>query len=165
LLEAIRLADSSLPKNYKLVLTGPPIPLHHPAFELLNDPLVRRRVMHLGYRTPMEVVALYCAADALVFPSLFEGFGIPLIEAMQLGCPIVCGRHTSLTEIAGEAAHYTDVASPDALAEAIITITRDAALRARLRQAGTENLRRFDRRALAEKTRSIYVAVHEQHFA
>ena len=97
--------------------------------------------------------------------TLMMVFGLPLIEAMQQGCPIVCGKHSSLPEIAGEAALYTDVASSDELASSILAITRDEALRNRLKQSGTENLRRFDRRALAEKTRAIYASVHDQHFA
>jgi len=165
LLEAIRLIDRSLPADYRLVLTGQPFPPDHPATTLMADPVVQRRVLHLGYRSAREISALYRSAEALVFPSLFEGFGLPLIEAMQQGCPIISGQHTCLPEIAGDAALFTTVASPDALGSAILAITGDAALRTRLRQAGALNLRRFDRRALAEKTRAIYASVHEEHFA
>jgi glycosyltransferase involved in cell wall biosynthesis len=165
LLQAIGLAGDSLPKELKLVLTGQPFPLDHPATSLMLDPRVRNRVVHLGYRSPQEIAALYRTADALIFPSLFEGFGIPLVEAMQQGCPIVCGQHTCLPEIVGDAALFTDVSSPIALADSILSITRDDNLRAILRQKGLLNLRRFDRRNLAEKTRAIYSSVHEQHFA
>jgi glycosyltransferase involved in cell wall biosynthesis len=165
LLEAMSLVSDSLPKEYKLVLTGQPFPPDHPAAALMLDPRIRDRVVHLGYRSPREVAALYRGAEALVFPSLFEGFGIPLVEAMQQGCPIVCGRHTCLPEIVGDAALFTAVSSADALAEAMLSITRDISLRDRLKQNGAINLRRFDRRSLAEKTRAIYASVHEQHFS
>jgi len=165
LLKAMQIADQSLPADYKLVLTGQPFPADHPAAALLLEPAIRRRVVHLGYRSPLEIAALFGSAEALIFPSLFEGFGMPLIEAMQQSCPIVCGRHTSLPEVCGEAALYADVAQPEALAEAILTITRDAALRARLRKCGHENLRRFNRRRLADQTRAVYQSVHDQHFS
>ncbi len=165
LLEALQLADESLPANFKLVLTGQPFPADHLAAALLLDPRLSRRVIHLGYRTPQEIAALYRSAEALVFPSLFEGFGMPLIEAMQQGCPIVCGQHTCLPEIVGEAALFTDVAAPSILAESILKITRDPALREKLRHLGRENLQRFDRRSLAEKHRVIYQAVHDRHFS
>ncbi len=165
LIEAMKRADRSLPPDYKLVLTGQPFGSDHPAAALLADPAVSKRVIHLGYRSPLEIVALYHSAEALLFPSRFEGFGMPLLEAMQQKCPVVCGQHTSLPEIAGDAALFVDIASPEALAEAIVRIVRDGTLRTELRQKGVENLRRFDRRALAEKTRAIYAAVHDRHFA
>ena len=165
LIEAIQLASQSLPENYKLVLTGQPFPPDHPAAKLLLDPQIRQRVIHLGYRSALEVAALYRTAEALIFPSLFEGFGMPLIEAMQQGCPIVCGQNTSLPEIVGDAALFTDVTTPQSLAAAILTITRDVGLRSHLQKCGKDNLRRFDRRNLAEKTRAVYASVHEEHFA
>jgi glycosyltransferase involved in cell wall biosynthesis len=165
LLEAILLVDRMLPRNHKLVLTSQPFGADHPAAALLFHPRIRERVVHLGYRSPIEIAALYRTAEALVFPSLFEGFGLPLVEAMQQGCPIICGHHSSLPEIAGEAALYTDVESPEAIASSIMSIIRNTALRNRLKQRGVENLRRFDRRALAEKTRSVYAMVHARHFS
>lgn len=165
LLEALRLAAADRPPAMQLILTGQPFPPDHPAATLLHDPALRGRVRHLGYRPAADIAALYHSATALVFPSLFEGFGMPLLEAMRHGCPVVCGTHTALPEIAGDAALFTDVTQPEALAEAITTIVRDAGLRQRLRQAGTDNLRRFDRRALVAQTVSIYHTVHQRHFS
>ncbi|HEY4248068.1 MAG TPA: glycosyltransferase [Lacunisphaera sp.] len=165
LLEAISLLDHSLPKDYKLVLTGQPFPADHPAAALMLSPAIRDRVIHLGYRSPAQVAALYRTAQAMIFPSLFEGFGLPLVEAMQQGCPIVCGQHTCLPEIVGSAGLFTDVSSPDALARAILSITQNDKLRVQLQQNGTTNMLRFDRRQLAEKTRAIYEVVHQAHFS
>ena len=80
------------------------------------------RVRFLGYCPTSDMPALYEGAAALVFPSLFEGFGIPLLEAMWCDCPIVCSNTTSLPEIAGDAAHamsrvLTDTATRQALIE------------------------------------------------
>ena len=164
LLEAMRMAGASLPEGYTLVLTGAPLTPDHPAAALLHDSQLHQRVISLGQRSPLEIAALYRGAEALVFPSLFEGSARPLLEAMQQSCPIVCGQHTSLPEFAGEGALFADVASPPALAEAILLITRDESLRTQLRLRGTANLRRYHRRSLAEKTRAIYASVHAQHF-
>jgi glycosyltransferase involved in cell wall biosynthesis len=165
LLKAWQQVLSEVPAELKLVMSGQPFPPGHPALALLAEPDLQRRVVHVGYRSPSEVAALYYSAEAMVFPSLFEGFGLPLLEAMQQRCPVVCGQHTSVPEVAGEAALYTDVSQPSALAEAIIRIIRDCGLRASLREAGTKNLLRFDRRQLAARTRAIYAQVHAQHFS
>ena len=164
LLEAMRIAGASLPDDYKLVLTGSPLPANHPAAALLLDPQLHHRVIFLGKCSLLEIAALYRGAAALIFPSLFEGSALPLIAAMQQNCPIVCGHHSCLPEAVGESALFADVASPQALSEAILLITRDASLCAKLRLSGTANLRRYNRRALAEKTRAIYASVHESHF-
>jgi glycosyltransferase involved in cell wall biosynthesis len=165
LLRAMRDALRELPAETHLVLTGQPFPIGHPARELLEAPELCGRVVHLGYRTSAEVAALYASAEALVFASRFEGFGMPVIEAMSHSCPVICGTHTSLPEIAGDAAHFVDVESPGALAEAMIAIGRDPGLRDRLRQKGRANVTRFDRRKLAGQTRAIYAMVHERHFS
>lgn len=165
LLQAWQEVRSGLPTDHKLVLTGQPLSADHPATGLLSQLEKSGSVVHLGYRSPGEIHALYQAADAMIFPSLFEGFGLPLVEAMQQSCPIVCGEHTALPEIAGDAAHYADVSNPGAMAKAIREVVGNESLRARLRNAAAVNLRRFDRRHLAEKTRGIYAAVHARHFS
>lgn len=165
LIQAFQAALPALPAECRLVLTGQPFPEGHPALALLREPALRGRVLHLGYRSREEIAALYRHATALVFASRFEGFGIPVLEAMQRDCPVVCGEHTSLPEIAGSAVRYADIASTEKLAAAMVEIVRDEALRARLRLAGRANLARFDRRQLAEKHRAIYAAVHARHFS
>lgn len=164
LFEALRSIEAELPSDYRVVLTGQPFPTGHPAAALLADPVIGRRVLHLGYRAPHEVSALYRGAEAMIFPSQFEGFGLPLLEAMQQDCPVVCGNHTCLPEIAGDAALVMDVHSAPAIGEAMLRICRDRMLRDTLRQSGRANLRRFDRKSLAEKTRDIYVRVHAGYY-
>ncbi len=83
-----------------------------------------------------ELVALYNGAEALLYPSVYEGFGMPVLEAMACGCPVITSDRSSLPEVAGGAALLVDPTSPDALADAIVTIARDAALRGQLVQRG-----------------------------
>lgn len=165
LLQAIQLLHDRLPKDIRLVLTGQPFPAGHPAAALMGDPVVQSRVVHLGYCPTEDIASLYAGAEALIFPSLFEGFGMPVIEAMQQNCPVICGSHTSMPEIAGDAALFVDVQSPQALAEGLLRLAGDASLAGTLKAKGTKNLRRFNRRELAERTRMIYAAVHQQHFS
>ncbi|MBP8257785.1 MAG: glycosyltransferase family 4 protein, partial [Opitutaceae bacterium] len=85
----------------------------------MNHSRFADRMAHLGRLTRPQISWLYRNARALVFPSLFEGFGIPLIEAMHAGCPIACARNTSQPEVAGEAALYFDAENESSIAAAI----------------------------------------------
>lgn len=109
---------------------------------------------------PLEVLGtLYRHALALVFPSLYEGFGIPVLEAMTLGVPVLCGRVTSLPEVAGDAALYFDPRKPAEIAAAIERVAFDESLRADLIARGSAQAARFGGpQALAE----AYVRVLER---
>ena len=165
LINAFAVARGSLPRGCMLVLTGRPPEAGHPASAQLAEMTKQGYVRHLGFRTPLEIAALYQTAEALVFPSLFEGFGMPLIEAMMAGCPIVCSDNSSLPEIAGEAALLFDATSEAAIGDALTRITSDAALRRRLIKAGKGQAARLDRKATAQRTIEIYRQVHEAHFS
>jgi alpha-1,3-rhamnosyl/mannosyltransferase len=89
---------------------------------------------------PLEdLVALYCGAEAFLYPSVYEGFGMPVLEAMACGCPVITSDRSSLPEVAGGAALLVDPASPDAIVAAITTITTDATLRGQLVQLGGQH--------------------------
>lgn len=107
------------------------------------------QVRFLGYSPIEDMPALYRGAAALFYPSLFEGFGIPVVEAMWCGCPVVCSDRTSLPEVAGEAALLVDPTSPDAMAAALARVLRDEALRATLVERGLRRAKDFSWRAFA----------------
>jgi alpha-1,3-rhamnosyl/mannosyltransferase len=86
---------------------------------------------------PLEdLVALYCGAEAFLYPSVYEGFGMPVLEAMACGCPVITSDRSSLPEVAGGAALLVDPASADAIRGAITEIARNATLRGQLVQLG-----------------------------
>jgi len=118
--------------------------------ELESSP-VRDRVTHLDYVDRTRLPALYSHADALLFPSWIEGFGLPIVEAMACGTPVVTSGSSSMPEVAGPAAVYVDPASPHGIASAVSSLLDDAHHRQRLIALGRERVRRFswDRAAAA----------------
>lgn len=101
------------------------------------------QVHHLGYVSDGELVALYQRAGVLVFPSHYEGFGLPPLEAMWHGCPVVAARSAALPEVCGQAAQYCDPADPATLAQAIQAVLQDDTLRQRMRSEGAAHARQF----------------------
>jgi glycosyltransferase involved in cell wall biosynthesis len=120
------------------------------------------QVFFLGYCPREEMPALYRGAASLVFPSLFEGFGMPVLEAMASGCPVVCSNTTSLPEIAGDAALMVDPNDHDRLAEAISRITRDRELRASLIQRGFAQSSLFSWRRNALETIAVLYRANQR---
>jgi glycosyltransferase involved in cell wall biosynthesis len=109
-----------------------------------------------------DLPALMAAADVFVYPSLFEGFGIPVLEAMACGTPVITSDRTSLPEVAGDAASIVSPDNVEQLAQAIESLINDRDLRTRLAQAGKARARLFSWARTARSTLDVYEAVHEQ---
>jgi glycosyltransferase involved in cell wall biosynthesis len=100
--------------------------------------------------------AIYAAADLLALPSTMEGFGLPLIEAMACGTPVICSDAASLPEVAGDAALYFDPKSEDQLISQIELVLRSDSLRASLRQKGLARAKHFTWQEFAGRHLEIY---------
>jgi glycosyltransferase involved in cell wall biosynthesis len=133
------------------------------------DPPLRPLLIIPGYSTRVEddlrlpawvstpdLEGLYALADAVVFPSLYEGFGLPVLEAMARGVPVACSRASSLPEVAGNAALLFDPEDVDAIRAATERLLGDGELRERLRIAGRERAARFTWEATAAGTVASY---------
>ena len=105
-----------------------------------------------GWIPREELLQLYGRAQAFVYPSTFEGFGMPVLEAMAAGIPVACSDISPLREVAGDAALFFDPLSEDAIAGALDRITTDAGLRAKLAKAGPERARGFTWERAARET-------------
>jgi glycosyltransferase involved in cell wall biosynthesis len=114
------------------------------------------RVRHLGYLDLDAMPALYRSARALVFPSLYEGFGGPPLEAMACGCPVASSTRASLAEVVGDAAVELEPESVESIADALERVVTDDEVRSRLRSAGLERARAFSWGASAERHTAIY---------
>jgi glycosyltransferase involved in cell wall biosynthesis len=109
-------------------------------------------VVHLGYVGAGELAALYAGAELVVFPSFYEGFGLPAVEALRAGAPLVASDLPVLREVAGDAALYAPPGRPDLWAERIAALLTDAGLRQELKYKGGERAARFDWSRAADAT-------------
>jgi glycosyltransferase involved in cell wall biosynthesis len=117
-----------------------------------------RRIHFTGYLSDADMAAALKGASLLAFPSLYEGFGLPVIEAQQAGIPVTCSAVAALPEVAGAGAHYFDPLSVESIAAALRKCLLDADLRETLVREGYENARRFSWEKTARETLAIYEA-------
>jgi glycosyltransferase involved in cell wall biosynthesis len=139
-----------------LVVAGYPRNSHHR--EELRQTAERdgSAVHFLGVVPEPDLPALLGAATLLAFVSLAEGFGLPLLEAMACGTPVVASRIASLTEVGGDAALYVDPHDPGAIAAAIQSLAQDGTLHGRFQRAGLERARQFSWAAAARALRAVF---------
>jgi glycosyltransferase involved in cell wall biosynthesis len=124
--------------------------------EELDDP---RAVLLPGYVPDEELPAVLSGARALVLASLYEGFGLPILEAMACGTPVVCSNVSSMPELGGDAARYFDPQDTGQMADVIAEVLRDGDLRAEMRQRGLEQAARFSWQRAARETLEVYKRV------
>jgi glycosyltransferase involved in cell wall biosynthesis len=155
-LNALR-ALTLLPERYKLVLAGGGKGYGNEAvYCFIREAGLERRVHLLGYVPPARLVGLYDMATVFVFPSLEEGFGIPVLEAMAHGLPVVTSSSSSLPEVGGEAALYVDPTDPADIARKVAVAAEDNRVRQRMIQQGLARVREFTWRRAAEETCRVY---------
>ena len=120
------------------------------------------RIILKGFVDDTTRDRLYAAAAVFIYPSLFEGFGLPPLEAMALGTPVVASHAASIPEVVGRAALLTDASRPECLAHAVIRVLKDKALRQRLITRGRQHITRFQWQTSACRHRQIMAAAIEQ---
>ena len=127
-----------------------------PVYELLNRLKLGKRIRILDHVDNPELPALYNAADLFVYPSLYEGFGLPVLEAMACGCPVITSNVSSLPEVTGDAGLLIDPYSIDEIKCAILSMLQNEDLRKSYRKKGIDRARSFSWKTCAEKTIQVY---------
>lgn len=152
---------SGLYRDLDLVLAGPPgwhMSQFNEAFNFLS---CRDSVRILDYVQDRDLAALYSGARLFVFASLKEGFGLPILEAMSVGCPVLTSNCSSMPEVAGDAALYVDPFDIDSISNGLLKIANDSELRSRLSRSGKERVAEFTWEKTAEKMIQIYRRAYE----
>ena len=149
-------------ENRQLVLAGSqdvPLKGAHDVFDTIAQLELSDSVVLLGHIPDQHVPGLYASALALVMPSLYEGFGLPILEAMASGTPVISSNTSSLPEVAGDAALFFPPDDAQALASAIETLLGNGSLAEQLRDKGLKQASRFSWERAAEETIAVYRAV------
>ena len=142
--------------DYMLVIAGAWLPQHPEPRQRAQALSIDNRMRWLGPLSGEDLPALYTAADAFVFPSLYEGFGLPVIEAMACGTPVACANTSSLPEVAGDAAVLFDPTQTESIADALRRLLGEDGLRADLRGRGLVQAARFSWVRTAQETLTAY---------
>ena len=126
----------------------------------LRDTLgLGEQIVYLGFVSDDELIALYNCALAMIYPSLYEGFGLPLLEAMACGCPVVASNATSLPEVVGDAGLLCNPDDHTDMADAIEQVISSDSLRATMAEKGLVRVKKFSWQRAAQETLAVYEKV------
>jgi len=162
LIRAFAILKRRAPFPVQLLIAGPPDPRYPEAPRLVSELALGPSVLWAGYLDDAALLKAYQESDLLVLPSRYEGFGLPVVEAMACGTPVVCGPATALREVAGDAALYGDPTDPEAFAHLLLQPLLDAALAARLSEAGRRRASLFHWDRTAAATLEVYTSTCPQ---
>ncbi len=143
-------------RGCKLVMVGSAAWGFDDVKELMQEMIAAEILIHPGYLPTNELPALFSHAQALMLPSLIEGFGLPVLEAMACGCPVITSDIPCIREIAGDAAIKVDPLSIEEICQAITAIANDESLRASLGQLGLAQNKLFSWERCARETLAVY---------
>jgi len=154
-----KILEERADEDHRLVLAGPCGWKSEALFSYVREHNLERRVIYLGFVPDEHLPALYRGATALVYPSFYEGFGYPVLEALACGTPAIASNSSSLPEAAGPGALLVDPHFPDQLVNAIKRMISDSCLRQEISRKGREWSRNFNWEKTAAETLSVYKKV------
>lgn len=156
MIKAFALVSHQIPQD--LILVGEKFKYGSMLQKVADYELKNRqdRLRHLGFVARQELLTLYKNADAFIIPSLYEGFGIPVLEAMQSGCPVISSRLSSLPEVGGNAAEYFDALNIENMAQSILHVSSDKEYRLKLQERGYAQSKNFSWQKMALETLEVY---------
>jgi len=156
LIQAFHLVRQRGLDHLKLVLIGDEMSKYTALRRAVHQHQLHKYVRFLGYLPEETLAVMYRLAGVFVFPSLYEGFGLPPLEAMASGTPVVTSNVSSLPEVAGDAALLVDPYQPESIADGIYQVLSDEPLRRMLRKKGLERARQFSWEQSVGRVRAIY---------
>lgn len=161
-----RLIEAAVLANVPLVMVGKALssentidttnPWNKDLMTTISFAKEHRNIHRIGFVSMEELISLYNMASVFVMPSLYEGFGLPILEAMACGVPVITSKEGSLHEVAGNAAYYIDAYNSQTIADAIHTLWWDTKLQKELSSRGLEQAKSFSWKKTAEATLSAY---------
>lgn len=154
LIEAFEIALGNT--HFRLVLAGSRGWMHEELFDEVRRRHLETRVLFPGFVSDADLPSLYSAAEVMAYPSLYEGFGLPVVEAMACGTPVLASTAPCLPEIAGQAALLVDPYDVHAIADGLTRLTRDEQLRARLVEKGLARAQEYSWQESARKLLTLY---------
>ena len=156
LIQAFANARAALPDNTRLLIAGAKDPRYPQAEALATELGIASHVIWTGYLSQEDLVQTYRDANVLCLPSRCEGFGLPVVEAMAVGTPVICSNAGSLPEVAGDAAIQHDPDDLDTLSKALVTVLTDHDHTQTLITKGYEQAARFSWKRTATETLALY---------
>lgn len=163
LIESFHLVRREGFDGLKLLIIGDQISRYPRLRRAVDRHRLHKHVRFLGFVPDDTLASLYRLATVFAFPSLYEGFGLPPLEAMASGTPVVAANTSSLPEVLGDAALLVDPYSPESMAEGLLQVLTDEALRARLTERGLARARTFSWEASVRRVREVYEEVGGPH--
>jgi glycosyltransferase involved in cell wall biosynthesis len=151
--------DLSQSEDVRLVLVGKPLWRAKRLFDRIRTAGLESRVIATGYVSDEDMPALYQGAEVFCYPSLYEGFGFPVVEAMASGVPVAVSEASSCPEVGGEAVEYFDPMRMDSMAEVLRRLLLDSELRCKLKEAGRKRAMQFTWERTASRTIRAYCSL------
>lgn len=151
--------NKELKGKINLVLAGKKGWKYKEIFEILKAKEAKENIKYLDYIDVKEKFILLKEAKVFVFPSFYEGFGVPVLEAMSLGTPVITSKNSSLTEVGGKAVIYIDPHNIEEIAESINKVLQDEELRQKMKEEGLIQIKKFSWEKCARETLEIYKSV------
>lgn len=161
LFEAFAIAHNKIP-SYKLVVAGTRGWLYSDIFETVARLNLSDKIIFTGYIDAEDLPALYSAAQVFVLPSLYEGFGLPILEAMSCGAPVITSNMGSIPEVAGDSAILIDPYDIKAIADGLLEVFSNRQLREELMEKGLRRAKNFSWKRVAEETLGVYNEVYNR---
>ena len=159
IINAFDIVKKKYGKSIKLVITGSLKNVNINIFRLIKDLNLEEHIIFTGYFPGLHLKYLYRFSDVFIFPSFYEGFGLPVLEAFACGTPVVTSIRASLPEVAGEAGLLVNPDNPEAIASAVLRFLKDNQLREKKRRQGFEQVAKFSWTYAARKTLEVFEKV------